>query len=138
MRTFGAPVTLPQGNSARKTSTRPVLVSRSAEIVEVSCHTVSKRSASKTSDQTTEPSRAILPRSLRRRSTIIAFSARSLTEPRRAARIAWSSASQRPRGAVPFIGRVVMRPPSIRKNSSGDAESTRYRPRSRYAAYAPR
>jgi hypothetical protein len=62
---------------------------------------------------------------LRSRSTIIAFSARSFEEATRRAAISSSSASQRPRGAVPFIGRVVIRPPSTRKNSSGDAESTR-------------
>ena len=75
--------------------------------------------------RSTEPVRAILPMSLRSRSTIIAFSARSLTDPRRPAATASSSADHRPLGAVPFIGLVVMRPSSIRKNSSGEAESTR-------------
>ena len=71
------------------------------------------------------PARAIRPRSLRSRSTIIAFSARSLADATSEAPAASSSASQRPRGAVPFIGRVVTRSPSMRKKSSGDAESTR-------------
>jgi predicted alpha/beta-fold hydrolase len=61
------------------------------------------------------------------------FSARSLIEPRSRARIASSSASHRPRGAVPFIGLVETVPPSILKNSSGEADRMRYGPRSRYA-----
>ena len=39
-------------------------------------------------------------------------------------RTASSSSGHRPRGAVPFIGRVVSRRPSIRKKSSGEADST--------------
>ncbi len=109
VRTLGAPVTDPQGNSARNTSTSDVAVSSSADTVEVSCHTVSYRSRSNTSLQVTEPVRATRPMSLRSRSTIIAFSARSFTEPRRPAATASSSADQRPRRAVPFIGFVVMR-----------------------------
>ena len=133
VRTFGVPVTLPLGNSAPKTSRRERPCRSSAETVEVSCHTVSNRSASNTSLHRTEPTRATRARSFRNRSTIIAFSARSLIEPRNRARISSSSASQRPRGAVPFIGLVATVLPSILKNSSGEAERTRYRPRSRYA-----
>ena len=55
----------------------------------------------------------------------MAFSARSFTEPRSRSATSRSSAGQRPRGAVPFIGRVDSASPSIRKNSSGDADSTR-------------
>jgi hypothetical protein len=125
VRTFGAPVIEPLGKSARKTSGIPVPGSRSAVTVDVSCHTVSKRSGSNTLAQRTVPGRAMRPRSFRSRSTIIAFSARSFTEAVRRSRMASSSASQRPRGAVPFIGRVVSRSPSSRKNSSGDADRTR-------------
>ena len=129
--TFGAPVTDPHGKSARNTSTREASPRRSAATVDVSCHTVSYRSAEKTSVQVTLPARANRPRSLRSRSTIMAFSARSFTDPCNVARISSSSASQRPRGAVPFIGLVAMRCPSIRKNSSGEADKTRNRPVSR-------
>jgi hypothetical protein len=73
----------------------------------------------------TEPGRLILPRSLRRRSTIIAFSARSFAEASRRSAAARSSSGHRPRDAVPFIGRVAIAPPRRSKNSSGDAESTR-------------
>ncbi len=79
------------------------------------------------------PGAAIRPRSLRSRSTIIAFSARSFTDAVSRSRIASSSSSQRPRGAVPFIGRVVSRSPSNRKKSSGDADRIRNRPAFRYA-----
>ena len=123
--TFGAPVTLPDGNNARKTSASAAPGASSAATVEVNCQTVSNRSVSNTSAHVTEPSRAMRPTSLRSRSTIIAFSARSFAEPRRRSRLASSSASHRPRGAVPFIGFVTMRSPSRRKKSSGDADSTR-------------
>ena len=39
--TFGAPVTEPHGNSARKTSSRETPGRRSASTLEVSCQTVS-------------------------------------------------------------------------------------------------
>ena len=80
VRTFGAPVIDPLGKSARKTSGTPVPGSSSAVTVDVSCHTVSKRSGSNTLAHRTVPGRAMRPRSLRSRSTIIAFSARSFTE----------------------------------------------------------
>ncbi len=101
---------------------QPVPGSRSAVTVDVSCHTVSKRSGSNTLAHRTVPGRAIRPRSFRSRSTIIAFSALSFTEAVRRSRVASSSASQRPRGAVPFIGRVVSRSPSSRTKSSGEAD----------------
>ncbi len=138
VRTFGAPVTDPLGNRARNVSSSVISGRRSPSIVEVSCQTVSKRSASSIRSTSTEPVRQMRPRSLRSRSTIIAFSARSFEDATRRAAISSSSAGQRPRGAVPFIGFVVISLPSIRKNSSGDAESTRKRPRSRNAAYPPR
>ena len=128
VRTFGAPVIDPLGKSARKTSGTPVPSSSSAVTVDVSCHTVSKRSGSNTLAHRTVPGRAMRPRSLRRRSTIIAFSARSFTDAVSRSRSASSSAGQRPRGAVPFIGRVVSRSPSSRKNNSGDADTMRKRP----------
>ena len=83
VRTLGAPVTDPHGNSARSTSAVLRPGSRRAVTVDVICHTVSYRSVWKRAGTRTDPGRAILPRSLRSRSTIIAFSARSLTEARR-------------------------------------------------------
>ena len=125
VRTFGAPVTEPLGNSAPKTWSSVVPGRRSASTVEVSCHTVSYRSASNTRETRTEPGTATRPRSFRTRSTIIAFSARSFSEETSRSAAASSSASHRPRAIVPFIGRVVTRSPSRRKNSSGEADSTR-------------
>ena len=55
----------------------------------------------------------------------MAFSARSFDEATSASAMSSSSASHRPRAAVPFMGRAVIRSPSIRKNSSGDADRTR-------------
>jgi len=136
--TLGAPVTEPQGNKAANTSPIPTPGRSDAPTVEVSCQTVSYRSAANRSVQVTAPLRATRPMSLRIRSTIIAFSARSFVDACRARRIASSSSSHRPRGAVPFIGRETIRSPSIRKNSSGDADKTRCAPVSMYAPYAPR
>ena len=61
------------------------------------------------------------------------FSARSFTDAARARAAASSSSSQRPRGLVPFMGRVVTRVPRLPKKSSGEAERIRCLPRSRYA-----
>ena len=107
----------PAREQRRNTSARPAPgPQRRAETVEVSCHTVSYRSRSNTSPQSTDPGTATRPRSLRSRSTIIAFSARSFTEPRRRARRPRRPRSgHRPRGAVPFIGRVV----SARRRRAG-------------------
>ncbi len=71
-------------------------------------------------------------------STIMRFSARSFSDSRRPAAWASSSSTVSPRGAVPFIGRVVIRPPSRRKNSSGEAHTTAKRPRSTSAAWRGR
>ena len=62
----------------------------------------------------TDPVRQTLPRSLRSRSTIIRFSARSFA----LARSVSASA------AVPLIGRVSTSRPSSRRNNSGDADTT--------------
>ena len=125
VRTFGAPVTEPLGNNPRNTPATPTSASSSADTVVVSCQTVSYRSAWKTSAQVTEPVRLIRPRSFRRRSTIIAFSARSFAEARSRSATARSSSGHRPRGAVPFIGLVTIAPSRSSKKSSGEAESTR-------------
>ena len=55
----------------------------------------------------------------------MAFSARSFVEAISVSAIVLVLRGPAPRGAVPFIGRVVIRSPSIRKNSSGDADRTR-------------
>ena len=72
----------------------------------------------------TEPILATRPRSLRSRSTIIKFSARCFSSMASQVLRRASSRGVRPRGAVPFIGRVDMCLPSRRKNSSGDSDST--------------
>ena len=76
--------------------------------------------------------------SLRRRSTIIRFSARffaSARQRRRAARASRSGSGSR--GAVPFIGRVSIPPaPSSAKKSSGDRDTQR-RPGSATSAPCP-
>ena len=58
-------------------------------------------------------------------STIMRFSARSFSDSRRRAAWASSSSGVIPRAAVPFIGRVVSRPASRRKKSSGEAHTDR-------------
>ena len=128
VRTFGAPVTDPHGNVAAKMSNRLTSGRVSAATVEVICQTVSSRSTSNSRSTWTLPNRATRPRSLRSRSTIITFSARSLPEDSSRSRSRESSCSQRPRAMVPFMGRLSMRRPSQRKNSSGDADTTVWRP----------
>ena len=72
----------------------------------------------------TEPGRAMRPRSLRSMSTIMTFSARSFSERTSPSAMALSSPVQRPRGAVPFMGRERTVPPSRSKNISGEAQHT--------------
>ncbi len=138
VRTFGAPVTEPLGNSARRTSIGSAPPGSRDVTVDVSCQTVSYRSASNSRGTSTVPVVETFPRSLRIRSTIIAFSARSFDEASSTARASRSSSTHRPRRDVPFMGRLVTRSPSTRKNSSGEADSTRKRPVETYAQSAAR
>ena len=128
---LGAPVTDPQGNSARNTSTSPTSGRVRAVISDVSCHTVGYRSSTKRPGTSTLPTRATRERSLRSRSTIIRFSARSFGLARSCSPCRRSSSGVVPRAAVPFIGRVRSRSPSQSKKSSGLALAITWRPRSR-------
>jgi hypothetical protein len=134
---LGAPVTEPDGNSAAKTSTAVVAAAGVAVTSEVSCQTVSYASARSSAGTRTVPVAATRDRSLRSRSTIITFSARSFALDRSAARLRSSAAGVAPRAAVPFIGRVS-RPASVHwKNSSGLALAITCVPMSSSAWYAP-
>lgn len=93
---------------------------RVASTVDVICSTVGQRSTSKRRETVTLPVHAMRPRSFRVRSTIITFSARSSSGAARAAARALSSAGQRPRRAVPFMGFAIVRSPRrSKKNSRG-------------------
>ena len=105
-RIFGAPVIEPPGNAARNRS-NPSAPSRNTPVtVETRWCTVGCDSSANNVGTSTDPVRQTLPRSLRSRSTIITFSARSLGELRSASACAASSFGFTPRGAVPFMGRV--------------------------------
>ena len=132
--TLGAPVTDPQGNNAANTSASEQAARVRASTSEVICHTVDSASVWNKRGTRTLNGSAMRDKSLRSRSTIITFSARSLADVRRASACAVSSSGVAPRGAVPFMGRVRMRPACQSKNSSGDTESTCSSPVSRYAA----
>ncbi len=128
---LGAPVTDPQGKSARNSSTRPVCGRRRAVTSEVSWSTVSKRSTVNRAGTATLPVSATRATSFRRRSTIMTFSACSLALWRSCRARTSSSRGYRPRRAVPFIGRSRISSPRRSKNSSGLALATAKRPRSR-------
>jgi hypothetical protein len=73
----------------------------------------------------TEPVRAQTPRSLRTRSTIIRFSARSFSLAASSARRQWSRVASRPRGLVPLIGLDSATPSGVTdRNRSGEQLST--------------
>src|SRR5215210_7408164 len=72
---LGAPVTDPQGKSARNSSTSPVPGRSRAVTSEVSWSTVSKRSTVNRAGTATLPVSATRATSFRRRSTIMTFSA---------------------------------------------------------------
>ena len=86
--------------------------------------TVAKRSTAHSSGTRTLASSQTRERSLRSRSTIITFSARSFALPASSAARASSSAGVAPRGRVPLMGRVSTRRPSRRRKRSGDEEAT--------------
>ncbi|EWS52474.1 hypothetical protein X551_04742 [Methylibium sp. T29] len=121
---LGAPVIEPQGNTARSTVGRSVPGASSALTVEVIWNTVACDSTSNSSGTFTEPVRAMRPRSLRSRSTIIRFSARFLVSRLSSRAVSLSPSSTARRGAVPFIGLATSRPCAWRTNSSGEHDST--------------
>ena len=100
--------------------------------VDTRCITVAKRSTAQSAGTATLSSRHTRERSLRRRSTIITFSARSFSLAASSAASASSSAGDTPRRRVPLIGRVSTRSPSRRRKRSGDDEATTRSPSRRY------
>ena len=120
---LGAPVMLPQGKAARKMSAALVPRRACASMRLVICHTLPKRDTLNGSGTRTLPVSAVLPKSLRSKSTIITFSARFFGSACKA-RARVSSRPSPTNGAVPFIGSVLMRPSErIFKNSSGEKQS---------------
>ena len=120
---LGAPVMLPQGKAARRMSAAVMCGRAWAWMVLVICQTLPKRDTLNGSGTLTLPVWAILPRSLRSKSTIITFSARFFGSACNSA--ARRSSCPSPKiGAVPFIGSVLMVPsaPILRK-SSGEKHS---------------
>ena len=124
--TLGAPVTDADGNSAARISSRGAVVRAVTE--EVICQTFEYGSSVNSAGTSTLPNAATRPRSFRTMSTTITFSARSFADRARSSACARSSATVRPRRAVPFIGRARIVWPSYEKNSSGDAEQIACRP----------
>ena len=117
---LGAPVMLPQGKAARKMSAAVVPRLACASMRLVICHTLPKRDTLNGSGTRTLPVSAVLPKSLRSRSTIITFSARFFGSVCKARARASSPPSPKI-GAVPFIGSVLMRPSErMFKKSSGE------------------
>ena len=109
-RRLGAPVMEPQGNSAANTSDSGRSERVRASMVEVICQTVGRACKSNKLGTWTEPTCAMRDRSLRSRSTIIRFSARSLTLCRKCWAACSSASGVSPRAAVPFMGRVTSWP----------------------------
>ena len=132
-RIFGAPVIDPPGKVARSTSPAAC---RDAARPRPSRRGGARSAAldSQSRVTATEPYRHTRPRSLRSRSTIITFSARSFALARSSAASAASSLGVAPRGRVPLIGRVSILSSRARRNRSGDAETTSAPPSSRSAA----
>ena len=120
-RTFGAPVTDPGGKLARSRSASEVPSDSSPVTSETRCQTPGCSSARQRSGTRTVPYRHTRPRSLRIRSTIITFSARSFSEPSNRSRCCSEACS---RLAVPLIGEVRTWRPRRRRKSSGEKLAT--------------
>ena len=110
--TLGAPVTDPGGNVAPMASAHPSPGRSRPATVDTRCAKPGCSSTAHSDGTVTEPHSHTRPRSLRTKSTIITFSARSFT--------------RNPSGvaAVPLIGDDHNRSPSRSRNRSGDAEAT--------------
>ena len=93
---FGAPVTEPGGKLARSRSASPASGRSVPATVETRCHTPGAGRGSVSAGTRIEPYSHTRPRSLRMRSTIITFSARSLTEAASAARVSSARVPSRP------------------------------------------
>lgn len=91
---------------------------------ETRCHTPARGRTSQRASTCTEPGVADRPRSLRIRSTIMTFSARSLADAANRRRARSSACGSGDRGAVPLIGEVCTRSSAVRRNSSGDRLAT--------------
>ena len=119
-RTFGAPLTVPAGRVARKTSIA-VLPGTSAPLTcDVRCMTWLYFSRVMSSSTTTVPKDDTRPTSLRARSTNITCSATSFGFSRSSAAKRRSCSSFVPRLRVPAIGRLITRPPSNCTMGSGE------------------
>ena len=127
-RTFGAPVTEPGGNVARRISVAVMPGCRRAEISATQWCTVAWLSSARDASTRTPPATAMRPRSLRIRSTIMWSSAASLA-------LAISSAGSSWKARVPLIGRVTAVPArrSTSRNSSGLMPTSAWVGVSRYA-----
>ena len=125
---LGAPVTEPGGKLARSRSESRASARSVPRTVETRCQTPGAGRGSLSAVTSTEPYSHTRPRSLRIRSTIITFSARSFTDAARAARVSSARLPSRPsastRGAVPLIGSVTTSRPLRRRNSSGERLQT--------------
>ena len=93
-------------------------------MVETIWWTVAKDSMPHRTGTFTLPGTATRPRSLRRRSQIMRFSARSFTEVARSWANSLSSLGERPRGRVPLIGLASRWPSTSRRKRSGEVERT--------------
>ncbi len=111
--------------SARKNIVKTNFVGAAARAltVEVICQSVGYRSTEKSSS-TFDASQCARrgPVSLRTRSTIMTFSLRFFGSPRSHSEMSRSSRVVRPRGAVPFMGRVVIRRSPPREPQFFDAK----------------
>ena len=122
---FGAPVMDPPGKLDRMRSTRVLSPRSSAVTVLINWCTVENVSTSNMGSARTVPGWATCAKSLRTKSTIIRFSARSLGFVAKSSRSSSSSAAVSPRTRVPLIGRDSIMPAvSTRKNRSGDVDMT--------------
>ena len=112
-RTFGAPVMLPIGKLAFSTSPQVFSLAKVAVTVLISWCTVGKVCTPKSSGTCTLALEATRLRSLRTKSTIITFSARSFTDSCRCFLICSSSVGLLLLRAVPFIGCDMSSSPSF-------------------------
>ncbi|AXY50989.1 hypothetical protein YT1_1553 [Rhodococcus ruber] len=128
-RILGQPVTDAGGNAASSNRAVSTPIRNEAATVDTRCQTPGAGCTPSRSGTVTLPVSATRPRSLRTRSTIITFSATSLTDAR-------NRAGSAPIGSVPLIGLDVTRSPWRARNNSGDRDATAPQSPATYAARA--
>ena len=121
--TFGTPVMVPPGKTARIKSNALQCSCSRPKTCDTKCITWEYRSTVINSSTRIDPYRQTRPKSLRTKSTSIRCSARSFVLESSSSARRRSSNVPSPRGRVPAMGRISAQPSESRTNRSGELDT---------------